>query len=1013
MYSTPDYEFLFKEFSTHLQSTKSLEETTAGELIFAELNIKNRDLQVNGRESNKGSHQDHNLSNSYHVNGDSSKIIDNSISNDALKCVPYETDCDILKNNENVKGSLGNSIVHENQEDCDSGAISQSLPKDESPAEWLSSETKVSDHSENVSLNRKPVVNISKDMPISNCADNSELCKSEHSSTSPITLGSCEDEIQIHNQDLNVDEKRVEEISKTDADFASIPLDSITETQQSHTDTDFESPYQVCSAAGYDLLGLYMKQKYCDCCLSVEGVLFLVHKCILSARSPFFNAMFGGQWSESQLQVVNLEGVSANAMEKILLFIYGGVIDVISPSDLLDLFIISDMYGVETMKLALQFFIRKDICHFFHKPCSICTSKTPEALSLCHTFHLEDLQNRILKWMSKQFTKFWCTKTFASYPEALHQLCLNYMVEQMTKTNVLDIIMDCDQLTTSLPRIKWTESVLCLTTQLMDLAIEFTSTNFIEVIHTPEFLTWAKVASWKASALEEIFNSVIDSLQVDAAISVYQTLLDLKTHETTQELPEQNLIDLLVTMIKRCEKFLRTHIHLVTRSKQWSCINKSFQNQILAVSSYIYLDQFPDPKPKPKKPVMYSTLRPQKTAPLTRVSSSSASTSASSNHCATKRGQTSSRSTSAKDKISLKSGGMMNTPLKTTTKTLVQNRLSATTDFNSKNNITSRPLSQKSSSASKTASKPHIDFSSGQRMTTTARSNAWDNTARNNQTVTNQPAASAEITSITVGTLTTKTPNKKQSSSRGQSPNSKLPVSVKSCTKGINHKSDNARTGALHHQKSALVTNSDQICSQDDLLPKGKPSEQKNLLPKEKSLERVAAFASLSETSEDMGQCQPNDKPELGGEDGPYKKLTKPAAEDLTLNDYENDTCDLKSQEMLLGLESKEDQESESLEGYACANINDDIEIYNNPNHSSKVNSSFYHEDSCKNACGNLDYIKSELAHNEDQYSHHSEQNSKDNIGPIIQSLNVTDVINVCTNQPVKIAFVMPSNDED
>ncbi|XP_005100722.1 uncharacterized protein LOC101861822 [Aplysia californica] len=388
----------------------------------------------------------------------------------------------------------------------------------------------------------------------------------------------------------------------------------------------FSIPYETCSPLGRDLLQMHLQETNCDCCLSVDGVQFLAHKAVLTGRSEYFAAMLGGRWSESNMEMIQLEGVAPQALEQVLLFLYGGVVDLTTPCDLMDLFLLADMYGVLAFKSVLAFYVKKDLCHFFHKPCQGCVSSAPEAVSLCHNFNLDELLARCLRWVSKYFTRIWPTKTFAALPEHLQQLCVENMVSLMTKQNVLDIIMDCDKLTTSLPRIRWTESILCLLTQLMDLAIEFTSSNFIDVIGTYEFLQWAKVASWKAGALEEIFNSVIDSLAVDTACLVYQTLVALKSQQLGLESPDADVIGLLDSMLKRCEKFLRTHIHQATRCKQWPQLMKETQTKILENSSYVYFADFPDPKPKPKlvpkvrsRPPGPSTLRGENRRPEVEV----------------------------------------------------------------------------------------------------------------------------------------------------------------------------------------------------------------------------------------------------------------------------------------------------------------------------------------------------------------------------------------------------------
>ncbi|BFZ05661.1 hypothetical protein BsWGS_08700 [Bradybaena similaris] len=374
--------------------------------------------------------------------------------------------------------------------------------------------------------------------------------------------------------------------------------------------------YKACSPLGKDLLSMYLHKDNCDCCLSVDGVHFMAHKCVLSARCEYFLAMFGGQWSESQMATVNLEAVSPQAVKQLLLFLYGGVINLCVPSNLKELFIIADMYGVLTFRTVLTFYVKKDLCHFFHKPCPACVTTTSEALMLCHIFHLEDLQTRCLRWMAKYFTKIWPTKAFSSLEDSIHQLCFESILSEMTASNVLDIIIECNKLVSSLPRIKWTETVLYLVTRLMDAAIEYTSSHFVDVLKTKEFLLWAQVASWKAAVLEEIFYSVINSLPVDTACLVFQTLIKLQELHSNPENSDVEITGLLQAMIKCCEKFFRTHIHHVTRSKQWSVLPPQVQAQILEVSAYVYLPEPPGSTPSRSAASKAPAGRHERTLPI-------------------------------------------------------------------------------------------------------------------------------------------------------------------------------------------------------------------------------------------------------------------------------------------------------------------------------------------------------------------------------------------------------------
>ncbi|KAK3781277.1 hypothetical protein RRG08_055176 [Elysia crispata] len=168
-----------------------------------------------------------------------------------------------------------------------------------------------------------------------------------------------------------------------------------------------EIPHETCSSLGADLLLMYLNQENCDCWIAVDGEKFPSHKCILSARSEYFEAMLGGYWVESQSELITLEGVKAKAVEQLMLFLYGGVLVLPSKdasADLMELFLVADMYGVSSLNKVHSFYLRRDLCHFFHKPCPTCILSAADALSLCHNFNLEDMEQRCLKWIGKKIS---------------------------------------------------------------------------------------------------------------------------------------------------------------------------------------------------------------------------------------------------------------------------------------------------------------------------------------------------------------------------------------------------------------------------------------------------------------------------------------------------------------------------------------------------------------------------------------------------------------------------------
>ncbi|XP_046335197.2 uncharacterized protein LOC124117392 [Haliotis rufescens] len=351
-------------------------------------------------------------------------------------------------------------------------------------------------------------------------------------------------------------------------------------------------PHETCSRLGTDLLRMFLQEIGWDTTLVVAGHEFKAHKYLLAARSRYFSAMFGGLWSESGAHKVMLEGVTPCAVEQALLYLYGGVIDIIEPCELTELIQVADMYGLEGLKDVVCYHVKKDSCHFYHKPCPTCAATAAHALTLSVTYRLEEVKDRTFKWMNKFFTKIVATKQFAGMPDSVLEMCGDFMIEQLTDQTVIDTILECHKLTSKLPRVKWAEPVLELTSKLMDCSIDFTSQHFVTVVRSQRFLSSGKNAAWSVSVLEDIFSNVIDALAPQKACEAYRALLMLHEHSIEQECPwGEDMQALLSTLISYSETYMKHYIHQVTLSPDWRNLPADIRERILKSASYVCIEQ--------------------------------------------------------------------------------------------------------------------------------------------------------------------------------------------------------------------------------------------------------------------------------------------------------------------------------------------------------------------------------------------------------------------------------------
>lgn len=59
--------------------------------------------------------------------------------------------------------------------------------------------------------------------------------------------------------------------------------------------------------------------------------------------------------------------VTPAVMEQTLLYLYGGVTDIIESCTISELIMVADMYGLEGLRDVVLYNLRRDYCHFFHK----------------------------------------------------------------------------------------------------------------------------------------------------------------------------------------------------------------------------------------------------------------------------------------------------------------------------------------------------------------------------------------------------------------------------------------------------------------------------------------------------------------------------------------------------------------------------------------------------------------------------------------------------------------------
>ncbi|KAL4218660.1 hypothetical protein ACF0H5_021249 [Mactra antiquata] len=384
---------------------------------------------------------------------------------------------------------------------------------------------------------------------------------------------------------------------------------------------DVKTVIRPCGQVGEDLLRILLTQQNCDFTIKVENQEFLTHRCILSCRSTYFEAMLSGPWRESDDNCITLEGFSPSVIKQTLLYLYGGVIDIEPYCSLGGLVTMADMYGMEGLKEIIALHLNIEYCHFFHRPCPNCISGVPEALALTLMYNMDSMKEKCFKWISKNFGKVWPTKTFMSLPVEVLELSVSGAINDLSIFSVLDTLVECQRLNVKTPHLKWTEPLFDMITLLSDAAIEFASKNFIGLISGKTFRKIDKEGlAFNQEPLEEIFGMIIQALSPERSIEAY---LSFHKWKKTVEIREQEEIsdyskeftDFVKVLFKKCKEQLCMYIHQAAYTTEWDLLSKDMQDDIMKDANYVCLDSNKARMIKPK----LSSMQPKKvssTSPL-------------------------------------------------------------------------------------------------------------------------------------------------------------------------------------------------------------------------------------------------------------------------------------------------------------------------------------------------------------------------------------------------------------
>lgn len=338
-----------------------------------------------------------------------------------------------------------------------------------------------------------------------------------------------------------------------------------------------------CCKLGEDLLQMLIAEIESDVAIQVEGREIHAHRCILATRCEFFQSLFKEAGAEEGNAGVSLEGFTYGAVHFALQHIYSGAATLPKDVHVAEIALLADFLDLGSLRAVVLSHVRMNYCHFFHKPCNQCIAGVAECLQMAPACGLEELQGRAIQWAGKHFLRVWPHRAFASMPEPIQQLCYQAALQGLNAQSCIDMALNCERLSVTMPRVRWAEPVLGLINQLHQECIAVIAQDFDQVLTSDGFLALGKGQSWNITALEDTILSAVELLTPDVACLSYIRLCEVLPDEgTSLETCEwtQNFVDLLHKIQRQCERFLIHNANRVVHCKSWASLSVQLQKKI-------------------------------------------------------------------------------------------------------------------------------------------------------------------------------------------------------------------------------------------------------------------------------------------------------------------------------------------------------------------------------------------------------------------------------------------------
>lgn len=319
------------------------------------------------------------------------------------------------------------------------------------------------------------------------------------------------------------------------------------------------------------------------------------HKCILAARSAYLSEYISKldlpsleteDKTETKLKIlkIDLTKFTYPVAYFCILHLYSGVVKVPEDMNLDELAKLTHLLHVNTLKQVCIHHLRMNYCHFFHRPCSVCSVGVLKTLPLAWRYDYTELYSKCLHWIGAHFAAIFCLKEFSELkPHDLVEECYKAALSQLTPNNIIPKTIECQKLLKSLPRVKWSESTICLVGRQLEDFCHYVADNYEKILQSDSFLSLGKNC-WECEILEENLLAAMNHLKPDSGcktlIQLHKIECSIESYCEDPRSVSDSFASLISKMRKYCERYLLKEAAAVVHCSSWRRMNPSLQKRI-------------------------------------------------------------------------------------------------------------------------------------------------------------------------------------------------------------------------------------------------------------------------------------------------------------------------------------------------------------------------------------------------------------------------------------------------